>query len=142
MGNKMKKMFVITLVVIGTILLLIPIYFISEVSSVIPPIKEYSYTGSVEQFISNISKNPKLQVKIIDTVGDKQSGFAVYVEIQHSEKTYQLKCQEDYLKEHYISNIRLISAFNFERREGGYTHDSKGMGDLLNDFESVVLKVP
>ena len=58
------------------------IYFAAGVSSTYPPIRQYEYLGTTNQFIDGIRKyastNSDAAFKITDTTGNKKNGYAIY----------------------------------------------------------------
>ena len=124
------------------------IYFVSGISSTYPPIRKYEYQGSFNQLITGIRnytlRNADVTFNITDTVGNKDNGYAIYLNIEtkinQDSIEYDLKC-EDY-NSNGIPNLTLISlieAYNKTQNIGGYSKKAKGIDGLVNEFELNVL---
>jgi hypothetical protein len=118
------------------------IYFAAGISATYPPIKEYKFSGNVDQLISGMREytiaNPEMILKKTDTTGNKKNGYAFYFTIEKTMIEYSLECEND------ISNgstlIQLVSAYDKARNVGGYSKEAKGIDGLVKQFELDVLK--
>ncbi|MDB5011376.1 MAG: hypothetical protein JWQ06_2165 [Mucilaginibacter sp.] len=145
----MRKLIVIIIcfVVIGFIGTCM--YFVVGVSSTIPPIKKYEFSGSVNQLLYGINKytstNANVTLKITDTTGNKHDGYAIYMDIEIKSEAsviiYNLKCEKDNDDgEADKTLVQLIGAFNERNyKVGGYGINGTGVKKMVNDFELAFL---
>jgi hypothetical protein len=152
MNIKMSKTKVIILAIsiIGLIIVIgVFDYFVSGVSSTYPPIRKYEYKGSFNQLITGIRdytlSNADVKFKITDTVGNKDNGYAIYLNIETKTNQdsieYDLKCEEYNSKGNpNLTIISLVEAYNKTQNIGGYSKKTKGVDDLVNEFELNILK--
>ncbi|WP_426669071.1 hypothetical protein ACPPVU_22965 [Mucilaginibacter sp. McL0603] len=135
----------ITAIVCGLILLGFVgtcVYFVGGVSATYPPIKEYKFSGSIEQigqFLQFFSEsNPYLTYKISirDSSNLDVSYRDIEIKLKDSSKnfSYALVCEENDDKSETI--IKLVDAFNETNNIGGYSIESQGVKELLKHFES------
>jgi hypothetical protein len=153
MNIKMSKTKVITLAIsiIGLVIVLgYFVYFVSGVSSTYPPIRKYEYKGSFNQFITSIrqytSTNSDVKFKITDTVGNKENGHAIYLNIETKTNQdsieYGVRCEEYNSKGNpNLTIISLVEAYNKTQNIGGYSKKAKGVDVLVNEFELIILKL-
>src|ERR1700676_4229830 len=102
--NLMKtKLIILVASILGLVIIISCfVHFVSGVSATFPPIKQYEYSGSFKQLMSNIhnytSVDSNLRVKNTDKVGTKKNGYATYVSIdmksKRSDIEYSIKCEE------------------------------------------------
>jgi hypothetical protein len=122
------------------------IYFVAGVSATIPPIKKYQYSGSVNQLLSGIKEysatNPNVSLKITDTAGNKEIGYAIYMDVEVKGLTgdilYNLKCEKsDNDVEPAQTLIQLIGVFNTKNYKiGGYGIKGIGVKSMVKDFDT------
>lgn len=120
------------------------IYFTSGVSSLYPPIKEYEYSGNMNQLISGIqdftSRNSNIIFTITDTVGSSDYKYGLYFEIRIKDNnrniSYELKYENNNRK---LSKIKLIGAHDETNKRGGYKINEPEVKALLNYFDSKFL---
>lgn len=125
------------------------LYLVAGVSATIPPIKKYEFSGTVDQLLSGIRKyafaDTTVTLKIIDTTGDKNTGYGIEMDIEiKSDKhilIYNLKCEKnngDYKTDNTL--IQLIGAFNKkDHNVGGYGIKGVGVSKMVNEFDTVFL---
>jgi hypothetical protein len=152
MNIKMSKTkIIIPISIIGLAIIIgFFVYFVSGVSSTYPPIRKYEYNGSLNRFIIGIRKyaltNTNVKFKITDTVGDKDKGYAIYLEIETKTNQdsieYDLKCEENNSKGNpNLTIISLVEAYNKTQNIGGYSKKAKGVDSVANEFELNILKL-
>jgi hypothetical protein len=125
------------------------VYFVSGVSSTYPPIRKYEYRGSFNQLITGIRNytltNADVKFKIADTVGNKDNGYAIYLNIETKTNQdsieYDLRCEEYNSKGNpNLTIISLVEVCNKTQNMGGYSTKAKGVDGLVNEFELNILK--
>ncbi|GAB3913472.1 hypothetical protein [Mucilaginibacter boryungensis] len=118
------------------------IYMVACVSCTIPHIKDYEYAGRLTKFESGlhnqIHDHKDISFKNMDTVGDKDTGYAYDINIQFKDSLlYNLRYEA-------ISNnkivIGLIGALDLKTNKGGYGIKADGMNELLKEFDRRVLR--
>jgi len=146
----MKK---VTIVLSGIFLLGIIalfIYFVTGVSATYPAIKKYRYKGTLNEFIKDIKKlsnnRSNLNVDIIDTVGNKNNGDAIYLNIETIDKLddveYNLRCESSNSNNVLIQTaISLVGAYDKKRNIGGYSKEAKGVKMLTEKFDIEVINL-
>ena len=134
----------IVIISIGLIIFVIAIfiYFVTGISSTYSPIREYKFSGNVDQFLIAIRKyastNPDMVFKITDTTGNEKKGFATYISIETKNIEYSLKFENNNTGNN--TSIKLVGAYDINRNVGGYSKSAKGMDSLVKQFELNVLK--
>ncbi len=136
------------IIIIGSILGLVIIiscfvHFVSGVSATYPPIKQYEYSGSFKQLMSNMhnyaSVDSNLSVKITDKVGTEKNGYATYVSVDiksnRSDIEYSIKCEENNSGKLIKTTISLVQAYNKTQNTGGYSREAKGIKPLIDIFD-------
>jgi hypothetical protein len=119
------------------------IHFVTGVSSTYPPIRKYEYIGDYNQFIYNIRKytstKSAVKFKVTDTVGSKDNGYAIYLELEtivnQDSIQYGLKCEE-YQGNKGKTIISLVEAYNKTKNTGGYSKNAKGVNPLVSNFDT------
>ena len=121
------------------------IYFVAGVSSTFPPIKEYEFSGSVDQLLAGIREytilNPNAKLTITDTTGGKENGYGIYMDVELKKDTslllYNLECEKiDQNNNPPKTLIKLIGAFNKHNyKVGGYGIKGIGVKGMIDDFE-------
>jgi len=149
MGKYIKYGIVILIIVIVATGIFLGIYFVSQVSAVYPPIKEYNFTLSVNDFEKKIieiaEKEPNLNYFKQDTVGNLENGFAYYMEIvikdKNTEIDYLVKYSDSKYNQQHLE-LKLIHAFDKLNNIGGYHIEDAGVKKLLETFyKEIVLKI-
>ncbi len=121
------------------------IYFVAGVSSVSPPIKQYQYLGTVNQLLSGIqgyaSTNPDVNFKITDTVGSRDTGYGIYMDVAIKKNghdiTYHLMCEKNEDNSTIVkTEIHLVLAFDETDKTGGYQLNGKGVKPLVDSFDT------
>lgn len=118
-----------------------------SISSTIPVIKEYTCNGNVDFLIANIKKyvsaHPSISFKVTGVVGDKESGLGYQITIRfksnNHDLTYDIKCEDDKLKDKFITSLKIIAAHDLTTGTGGYGVKADGMSELINSFNSDIL---
>jgi hypothetical protein len=141
----MKKILVYSVGVIILFYVGTCIYQVACISCTIPHINEYEYKGSVNSLFAALKKNsvqhPGMTVANTGTVGDKNSGYAYYMDINTKHKEHQMKfdIKVEPNDNGLRTNISLIGAFDITNNTGGYGKKADGMDTLLKIFNSKVL---
>jgi len=141
----MKKAIIITIALALIGFISIFVYFVSGVSSTYPPIKQYIYSGTTDQLIVGIRKytstNLGVTFTITDTTGNKENGYATYMNIETKNVEYSLKCEEQNSDGNLSKTIvSLVFAYDRAKNVGGYSKQAKGIGALTDKFDLNVLK--
>ena len=117
------------------------IYFVTGISAVYPPMKEYNFSLNVDELvkkIDNIDKDDSnLNFEIKDTTGTTEKGFRYYANLYLKDNTtsYTFNLFYDQSdKEH--SKLGLVGAFDNSHKFGGYQNNSKDIQKLITIFES------
>jgi hypothetical protein len=124
------------------------IYFVSGVSSVSRPIKQYECAGNIDQLISGIQKyttqHPDVGFRITDTTG-RPDDVAIYMTIEiktgTSDVEYRWECEQKTNGENTKTIIGLIEAYDKTHNTGGYIKDAKGVKKLVDFFDSSFVPV-
>ncbi len=144
-----SKLIILAISIIGLIIIIgYFVYFVSGVSSNYPPIRKYEYIGSFNQLITGIRNytltNVGVKFKITDTIGNKENGFAIYLNIETKTNQdsieYGLKCEDNSKGNSNLTIISLVEAYNKTQNTGGYSKKAKGVDALVNEFELNILK--
>ena len=137
------KPLIIFIVVIVLCLFCGAVYFVGGISATTPPIRQYKFDGSAQEFRAGINKLHKsdttIKFKDEETVGDEVSRYAYRFKINQCENN---ACNEYYVKyedEKTGSRISLISAFDEGYKLGGYGIKAVGIKPLLIQFETSIL---
>lgn len=142
------KIIIITIsIVVLAILIGCFVYFVSGVSAVSPPIKEYQYLGSVNQLIAGMQKyattNNNVTFKITDTVGSREKGYGIYMTVgiknNGHDITYRLMSESDDNNSIVKTKVHLILAFDETAKTGGYQLSGKGVRPLVDSFDTSFL---
>ena len=119
------------------------IYFVTGITSTSPPIKEYGYSGSPDYLISSFQKyvviNRDLTLRITDTTGNANNGYAIFMTLEMKYIEYGLKFEEDNSSDKSKTTIKLVSAYDKSRNVGGYSKDAEGVDQLVDIFEMSIL---
>lgn len=118
------------------------IYFVSQFSAVYPPIKKYKFKTNVANLrlaITETLDNPdKYEYKFKDTVGNKENGFAYYVDLRikntQMDNDYTFKFYE-FQRPANNSSIDLIGAFDKINKTGGYKIKDNDVPRLIDLFD-------
>lgn len=142
----MKLIILVTIITVVVIIIGYCVYFTAGISSTYPAIRKYEYAGNFNQLIIGIrnytSTDSAVKLKITDTTGNKNNGYATYLNIKmkvnQDSVEYGLKCEE------HISDgktiLSLVEAYNKTRITGGYSKEAKGVEPLVSNFEANFLK--
>lgn len=146
-----KTKVIIPISIIGLVIIIgFFVYFVSGLSSTYPPIRKYEYKGSLNQLVTSIREytltNADVKFKITDTVGNKENGYAIYLNIETKTNQdsieYGLKCEEYNSKGNpNLTIISLVEAYNKTQNTGGYSKKAKGVDGLVNEFELNISKL-
>ncbi|WP_428330298.1 hypothetical protein [Mucilaginibacter sp.] len=140
----MKKIILITVTLVFIGLIIVFIRFVTGVTSISEPIRQYKYSGSLNQLVSCIKKytltDQNVSFEITDTTGNIKNGYAVYITIYLKDDLhnieYGLKCKENNSNSGSINTIiKLVKAYDKSNNTGGYYIDGKGVKPLVNTFE-------
>ncbi|WP_295793345.1 hypothetical protein [Mucilaginibacter sp.] len=143
----MQKTIKITAIIIGLALIGLVgrcFYMVACISCTYPPIKEYKFEGTVEQFgealhtLSLSDANFTYKISRRDSTQQEDNGDRdMVVNIKHGSDTirYDLVCDP----EDSTAHIKLVAAFK-NTTYGGYTGESPKVKLLLGIFESDFLK--
>jgi hypothetical protein len=140
---KTKLIIVISSVLGLGIIIFLFVHFVSGVSATYPFIKQYEYSGSFKQLMSNFNNyaatNSNLSVKITDKVGTEKNGYATYVSIEmksnQNDIEYSIKCEEDNSGKLTKTLINMVEAYDKTHNTGGYSKEAKGIEPLVNNFD-------
>lgn len=120
------------------------IYFVGNVSAILPSIKEYEYQGNANQLMAKFklfaSIKSNLTFRVGETLCNKSNGYAYDITLkikdQSDDLLYELKFEE-------INSIKtkvlLIGAHDLTNNTGGYGIKAVGINILLDKFESKIL---
>lgn len=144
----MKKIVFITFAIALIIVIGVWIYFVTGVSAVYPSIKNYEYSGNINQLVYSMraytSTNSNVTFKITDTVDNSKNGYAIYmtIEIKSNKHNieYGLKCEKNNHGAAAKTIIQLVQAYDKTNNIGGYSKDVKGVKALVDEFDSNILK--
>lgn len=152
MGKYIKYGVVILIIVIVATGIISGIYFVSQISAVYPPIKEYNFKLSVNDFEKRIveigKKEPTINYFKQDTVGNLKNGLAYYMEIVIKDKNTEINYLIKYNDSKYSTDnqqhleLKLIHAFDEFNNIGGYHIEDEGVNKLLEIFyKEIILKI-
>jgi hypothetical protein len=119
------------------------IYFVSGITSGNSVIKKYSYSGSVDEFISHVKdlslKDAAIVTKITDTTGTLEKGYTYYISIELKSKgndvLYSIACESS-RNVASETTIELVMAYDKINNIGGYSLEAKGIEPLVNIFDA------
>lgn len=138
----MKKTIIIIGIALITFVIAIFTYFVTGISSTYSTIREYQFSGNVNQLVVDILKytstNPEMRIRITDTTGDKKNGYSTYITIETKNIEYSLKFENDNTDNN--TSIKLVGVYDNSRNVGGYSKSAKGIDSLVRQFELNVLK--
>jgi len=136
----------VTLIILAFIAVLIK--FSGGFSTVYSPIKEYSYSGSVEELFDHVqtfsAQDSNVISKRTDTTGNVRNGYVYYMDIElnnnHHHGLYSIACESrnNNLKSGTV--IKLVMAIDTINNIGGYNKQAKGINSLVNIFDNDFLK--
>jgi hypothetical protein len=119
------------------------LYFVGGVSATTPPIMQYKFKGSANQFKDGLYNQLKLDTSIKykneETIGDKEHGYAYRITVNQCRNGFCNEYGLQYEDEKAGTRISLISAFDEGYKHGGYGIKAIGMQKLLTQFETDVL---
>lgn len=125
------------------------IYFASQISATLDPLKEYTFSITKEK-----SKNPmqnlhlyasNISCKINDSTGTEINGFKYYSTIQYSNRNTKYEYHVNYeinnnfWKQEPSLKLNLTAAFNKSKNTGGYQIQDKDVSQLIQTFEKNIL---
>lgn len=118
------------------------IYFVSGITSGNSVIKKYSYSGSVDEFISHVKdlslKDAAIVTKITDTTGTREKGYTYYISIElksnGNDVLYSIACESS-RNVASETTIELVMAYDKINNIGGYRKEAKGITPLVNNFD-------
>jgi hypothetical protein len=112
-------------------------------------IKKYSYSGSVDEFISHVQefskKNSNMNFKITDTTGVTETGLRFYLKIdlknKGSYRQYSLACENRDSKDISLgTTMDMAMAYDSASNTGGYWKEAKGIIPLVSYFDNSFIK--
>jgi len=120
------------------------VYFVVGVSSTIPPIKKYVFSGNVNSFLAGIKEyvatDSDIIFKITDRTGNEQNGYGIYMNLEIRNSTsdieYNLKCEKKDIEDGGNTLIKLIGVHDKNNYNvGGYGINGIGVKQMVSDFE-------
>lgn len=121
------------------------LYPIICISCTYPPIKNYTYNGTMSNLVSGIQNyaytNPHIILTITDTTGAEKDNPAIYFNVEISKPNqdilYNLECERrGFAIRKTQTEIKLIGAFNRTNTSGGYKIEDLGVKSLVTIFDS------
>jgi hypothetical protein len=141
MNNKKITLILFPIFLIGFIAAFI--YFVTGITATSPPIKEYGYSGTAKHLISSFQQyavtNPELTLRITDTTGNVNNGYAIFMTVEVKNMEFSLKVEEDNSSIKYKTTIKLVLAYDKSHNVGGYSKDAEGVDDLVDIFDREIL---
>jgi hypothetical protein len=120
------------------------LYFVGGVSATTPPIMQYKFNGSANQFKNGLYNQLKVDTSIKykneETIGDKVNGYAYRITVNQCKNGFCNEYGLRYEDEKAGARISLISAFDEGYKHGGYSIKAVGMKKILTEFETNILK--
>ncbi|WP_207429517.1 hypothetical protein [Pedobacter sp. SYSU D00535] len=123
------------------------VYFVSQFTSVYPPIRKFEYSKNVTDFHNDlrtlISTRPNISFQLTDTTGTEENGYVYYYNIKvidskkSNEFNVAFKTEENW-KGDRKNTICLVGAYDRIHKVGGYSKESKGIDRLAKAFEQDV----
>lgn len=118
---------------------------IACISCTNPHIKDYEAVGNTRKFeiaLGNLTRDHRyLTYKMTDTVGDKDVGFAYYIDLKRINGIDTLLYNIRYEENHQNTlTVGLVGAFDLSKGTGGYGITANGMADIIKVFDTEILK--
>lgn len=143
----MKSAIKVLLIVVGGLAIafvLISLFFVSQISAVYPPLKEYQYPMSalgLQNLIFNIDKaDTNLNCLISDTVGIPDDiAYHMDIRLKIEDVTYDFHIKYNDTKKFWSNSVNselgLIDVYDSTHKIGGYRPKDNGVPILIDIFE-------
>ena len=106
------------------------------------PIKAYSYTGRVADFITDVQrlskKDSNVAARVTDTTSDGHTGHRYYIEIR-MKYLYNITCDSNYDSPSPQTKVDLILALDSINSIGGYGRDKRSQ-PIIDYFDNHFIK--
>jgi hypothetical protein len=143
----MKSAIKITLIVICTFAVVVigyGIYFVSQISAVYPPLKEYDFSVNAMELQAMIFEvdqaDTNLYCTITDTIGLKDDRtYCMAIGFKKLGVNYGVRISyadhKKFLSNTINSELRLIGVYDSTNKLGGYLPEDNGVPKLIDVFE-------
>jgi hypothetical protein len=144
----MKKIIIIAATLIIVALIALFIRFVGGMSAGNSIVKQYFYSGGVEEFLNHAqtfsAQDSNVISKRTDTTGNARNGYAYYMDIELKNNghdfLYSIACESNNNSPKSGTLIKLVMAYDKINNIGGYRKEAKGIDPLVNIFDIDFLK--
>lgn len=144
----MKKIIIIAATLIVLAFVAVFIKFVGGMSAEYPAVKQYFYSGGVEEFLNHVqtfsAQDSNVISKRTDTTGNVRNGYAYYMSIELKNTShdvlYSIACKSSNNSLKSGTVIKLVMAYDKINNIGGYNKEAKGINPLVDIFDTYFIK--